>query len=267
MADVVKRTNQRARRDLKILFWMNGAGQPTSVILDAHVSSLTKGGIAGMACVWTVNKGDIMGSLASYEWRRSWAVVIYLTCFLFLFDISSLGQDQKPPLVVPIKGDLQSPNPPVKPNPLDDDKTINWTLNDAIQTALENNVDIAIERKNVRIAEYSLTAAEGIYDSVFTASPNFVSNIQPNIGRFSGVSASSNSTNTTTFSSGLGLQKQIEYGGGSFSTNFANQRTTSNSGIVSPLFSPQLSFSFTQPLWRNRHIDLTAARSTSPKRQ
>lgn len=173
------------------------------------------------------------------------------------FPRSAAAQDQTAQLTVPIKEITSSKDKNnLRPNPLDDDKTVNWMLKDAISAALENNVDISIERKNVRIAELSLRAAQGIYDWNLTASPSFSSTSQPNIGRFSGLSAAEGSTNTTTFSPGIGFDKQVQWGGGSFQTSFTNPRTTSNSAIVSPLYSPDLTFSYTQPLWRNRSIDL-----------
>src|SRR5476651_2173644 len=111
--------------------------------------------------------------------------------------------------------------------------------------ALENNVDIAIERKNLRISEFNILAAQGFYDLTFKAAPQFSSSKQPNIGRFSGVSSSVNSTNTTNLNLNAGLDKKIQPGGGSFTSNFDNPRVTSNSGIVSPVYSPQLSLSYT----------------------
>lgn len=130
-----------------------------------------------------------------------------------------------------------------------------WTLRDAISTALENNVDIAIERKNLRIGEFAILSAEGVYEPVFKAEPSFNSARQPNIGRFSGVSANENSTNTTSFDLNPGIEKRLRTGGGSFALSFDNPRTSSNSAIISPLYSPQLSVTYTQPLFRNRQID------------
>ncbi|MGH9820029.1 MAG: TolC family protein, partial [Pyrinomonadaceae bacterium] len=157
--------------------------------------------------------------------------------------------------VVVVSSKDQSVATPAPANPLDTNTAVYWTLRDAITAALENNVDIAIQRKNLRTAEFNILSAEGFYDTLFVASPTFTSQKQPNIGRFSGLSASENSTNTTSFNLNAGLQKDFRYGGGRFTSSFDNPRTTNNSAIVSPLYSPQLSFNFTQPLWRNRRID------------
>jgi outer membrane protein len=182
-----------------------------------------------------------------------------LGCLIFpiliFFVISATAQDQKEILTVSLKSDDNAENKSVEPDPFDDSKSVEWTLQDAIKKALENNVDIAIERKNVRIAELNIRSAEGVYEPIFTASPNFNSATQPNIGRFSGLSATENSTTSRSFNFNAGVQKQLQFGGGNFQASFDNSRTTSNSAIISPLYSPQLAFSFTQPLWRNRAID------------
>src|SRR5581483_4492983 len=60
-----------------------------------------------------------------------------------------------------------TPMPPVsRPIPqrtvgLDPSKVVSWTLRDAILKALENNVDIELERENVRLAQYDIVAAQG----------------------------------------------------------------------------------------------------------
>lgn len=191
--------------------------------------------------------------------RLRWQIIYWgcriLSAFVFCV-ISAMAQDQTTALVVPLKSDEPPNRQSIRPNPLDDENRVNWMLRDAITAALDNNPDIAIERKNVRITELRLRATQGVYDPVLTASPSYSSNIQPNVGRFTGLSATSSATITKSFGTALSLQKAIQPGGGYFQTSFSTLRTTSNSAILSPLYSPQLSFSFTQPLWRNRSIDL-----------
>ncbi len=45
------------------------------------------------------------------------------------------------------------------------------TLNEAIRRALENNNDIEIARADVRLAEQTLNALNGVFDPVFTYTP------------------------------------------------------------------------------------------------
>ena len=190
-------------------------------------------------------------------------VVIFLFAILGSFAVSGQNPASSPsptptpvPPTVTVSTTAESLLPPGAAPPQDTvNNSLFWTLRDAILAALENNVDIAIEQKNLRIAEFTVRSFEGFYDPVFTANPSFSKAKQPNIGRFSGVSSSINSTNTTNLNLNVGLDKQFETGGGSFTTTFDNPRNTSNSGIVSPVYSPQLSFSYIQPLLRNRKID------------
>src|SRR5262245_61921179 len=128
------------------------------------------------------------------------------------------------PAVVPLK-DVPTPTPAATGA----DKQLDWTLRDAILAALQNNVDIDIERRNVRIAEFNIKAAEGVYDTFLSATPSFSSSTQPNIGRFSGVSSSVDSSTSKSFNVPLSLDQQVQFGGGHFQTSFNTQRLTSNS--------------------------------------
>src|SRR5207253_692479 len=119
---------------------------------------------------------------------------------------------QQGPVIIVPSADQPSPPPP-SPSA---EQTVFWTIRDAITMALENNVDIAIERKSLRIAEFNILSAEGVYEPVFTATPSYSSAKQPNIGRFSGVASTINSTNTKSLNLNAGLNKLFQTGGGSF---------------------------------------------------
>ncbi len=160
-----------------------------------------------------------------------------------------------PAVVTVSKGDNGGAIPIPAKDPLDSDRAVFWSLRTAILTALANNVDIEIERRNLKISEYNLLAAQGYYEPVFSASPSFNSTRQPNISRITSLTTSQQTVSTQTATFNAGLQKPIQFGGGLFQTSFDNTRSTSNNAIASPLYTPQLSFSYTQPLWRNRSID------------
>ncbi|MEP7272009.1 MAG: hypothetical protein ABI882_10935, partial [Acidobacteriota bacterium] len=71
------------------------------------------------------------------------------------------GQDatqaQKPPISRPV---------PERTVGLEPGKILRWTLRDAVIAALEKNVDIEIERKNVRLAQFDIDGARGVYDHI-----------------------------------------------------------------------------------------------------
>lgn len=136
---------------------------------------------------------------------------------------------------------------------LEPDKEVRWTLRDAILAALEKNVDIDIERENVRLAQYDLFAAQGVYDPVSTSGLSYSSFTQANTRLFSGTNAATTEQKSLTYN--FGLQQFVERTGGSYAVNFNNQRATNNFGTLSPQYNPQLIFSATQPLFRNFKID------------
>ena len=53
------------------------------------------------------------------------------------------------------------------------------TLNEAIQMALKNNLDIAIERQNLANAKQLIRAAEGAFDTKLVWKPSIASNNTP----------------------------------------------------------------------------------------
>lgn len=135
-------------------------------------------------------------------------------------------------------------------------ETVPISLNDAIKRALENNNDIEVARDDVRIAETQLRALEGIFDPVFSVTPQYDKRISPQQSSLGG-SGQTGTTSTTTYTVSPGITKQFGTGGGNYFLQFANQHTnTSNSfSLLNPFYSSNLSLAFTQPLLRDRSID------------
>ena len=127
------------------------------------------------------------------------------------------------------------------------------TLNDAITLALENNKDIEVTRKNVKIAEYDLLAARGVYQPRFTGQTYYERSTVPNISIFS--------TNKTTTQGSIvgnaGVTGYVPQFGTVLRGDFNNTRLTTNNpiSILSPQNNANLTFSLTQPLFRGRSFD------------
>jgi outer membrane protein TolC len=153
----------------------------------------------------------------------------------------------------------QKPLPPM-PNltrlGVTSDNTLTLSLNDAIKRALQNNNDIEVARDDVRFAETQLRSLEGIFDPIFSLTPQIDKRITPQQSSLGG-SGSSGTTTNTTYSLSPSLNKQFGRGGGNYTLNFANSHTntSSNFSIINPFYSSNLSLQFSQPLWRNRSID------------
>ena len=153
----------------------------------------------------------------------------------------------------------QKPLPPM-PNltrlGVTSDNTLTLSLNDAIKRALENNNDIEVARDDVRFAETQLRSLEGIFEPIFSVTPQIDKRITPQQSSLGGSGRSGTTTNTT-YSLSPSLNKQFSLGGGNYTLSFANSHTntSSNFSIINPYYSSNLSLQFTQPLWRNRSID------------
>jgi HAE1 family hydrophobic/amphiphilic exporter-1 len=133
---------------------------------------------------------------------------------------------------------------------------LSLSLNEAIRRALENNNDIEVARADVRLAEQSLIALRGVFDPVFTYSPQINNSIRPVTNIFGGAD-SAGSVTTTDYNSDFLISKQFGRGGGNFAYFFNNTRenTSASNTNISPFYSAAQGVQFTQPLWRNRSID------------
>src|SRR5215204_6431711 len=133
---------------------------------------------------------------------------------------------------------------------------LSLTLNEAIRRALENNNDIEIARADVRLAEQTLNALSGVFDPVFTYTPEYNSSVRPVTNVFGGAGVGG-TISTTDFNNDASVTKQFGKGGGNFTYFFNNTRETSsaNNQTLNPFYSSAQGLQFTQPLWRNRSID------------
>src|SRR5882724_5527201 len=127
------------------------------------------------------------------------------------------------------------------------------SLNDSIKKALENNNDIEVARDDVRFAETQLRSLEGIFDPIFSVTPQYDKRITPQQSSLGG-SGQSGTTSTTTYTLSPSINKQFGRGGGNYTVSFANSHTnTSNSfSLINPFYSSNLSLTYTQPLMRAR---------------
>lgn len=134
---------------------------------------------------------------------------------------------------------------------------LSLTLNEAIRRALENNNDIEVARADVRLAEQSLISMRGVYDTVFRYSPEINNSIRPVTNIFGGA-GTAGSVTTTDYNNDFAVIKQFERGGGNFTYFFNNTRekTSASNTSINPFYSAAQGLQFTQPLWRNRSIDL-----------
>lgn len=211
--------------------------------------------------------------------RLSPTIILILTIFVCIFAVSAMAAPQSDQQVVPqvalnigrTKPETTTNIPPNRTEtgqPVSRDEAtglsrvgvqtaqpLTLSLQDAIRRALENNNDIEVSRGDVRFQETQVRSLIGIYDPVFSVSPNYSR------------SNTTGSPATNDFRINAGLTKFFERGGGNMQSFFNNQRTENafaqaqvSSGSVSgssssAIFSSSLGLSYTQPLFRNFRID------------
>src|SRR5205807_3980525 len=175
------------------------------------------------------------------------------------------------PSPTPVQPSVQEPREPnfpqVQPQavpPLPDltrigilsSNTLTLSLNDAIRKALLNNNDIEVARDDVRFAEQQLRSLQGVYEPIFSVTPQIIQNITPQQSSLGG-SGSTGKTKTTILNFSPSITKSFEKGGGTYTLSFANShKNTSNSfSLINPYYSSNLSLTINQPLMRNRSID------------
>jgi HAE1 family hydrophobic/amphiphilic exporter-1 len=133
--------------------------------------------------------------------------------------------------------------------------TLPLTLNEAIRRALENNNTIEVARDDVRFQETQLRSQLGVYDPVFTVSPNLTRN------------STTGSRATNDFRVDSDVSGLIRQGGGNYRVFFNNVRTensfsqsqlsSGNASTGGALYSSGIGVGYTQPLLRNFRVDNT----------
>src|SRR5687767_3966810 len=160
--------------------------------------------------------------------------------------------------VPPIAPDFRAPQ---KPMPdlnrvgVDMNRQRPLGLRDALSMALANNKDIEVARENVRIAEFDLLGARGVYDPRLNFS-SFYERIENPIASF--LSGGQNgSTIQSDYVGNVRLEGQTPALGGNYRLDFSSTRLTTNNQFVAlnPQYPTSMSFTYLQPLWRGLKID------------
>jgi HAE1 family hydrophobic/amphiphilic exporter-1 len=129
------------------------------------------------------------------------------------------------------------------------------SLREALSMALENNKDIEVARENVKIAEFDLLGAHGIYDPKFSTTA-FYERVKSPISSF--LSGGQNgSTIQSDYTGTARLEGLTSKFGGSYHFDFSSVRLTNNSSFtaLSPQYPSSITFSYMQPLMRGLKFD------------
>lgn len=128
-------------------------------------------------------------------------------------------------------------------------------LREALEMALANNKEIEVSRQNVRIAEFDLQGARGIYDPRFSSFSYYERSETPSSSFLSG--GSNGAVTQSDFTGTARLEGLTPKFGGGYRVDFSAIRLTTDNqfAALNPQFPTALTFNYTQPLWRGLRFD------------
>jgi outer membrane protein TolC len=132
-------------------------------------------------------------------------------------------------------------------------QTLQLTLGDAVQRAVERNPDLAIVRLDTEIEAARVGEARGAYAPVFSTTFGRSRNVTPPTNLFT----SDAGVDVKDWFSTTGVRQRLPWGAGTWSVSWDAARTTTNSLITSvdPNLQSGIEVAFSQPLLRDRTID------------
>ena len=126
-------------------------------------------------------------------------------------------------------------------------------LMDAIELALAQNLDIAVERLNPEAANFQLAGLRNSYRPVASSSIGQRSQVNPPTNQLNGGQRVTNETTTYNF----GVAQSVPWGGGTFGLTFNNNRLSTSNLFANynPTFTSTLTATYNQPLLRGFGLD------------
>ena len=135
------------------------------------------------------------------------------------------------------------------------DRQQTMTLKEVVELALRNNKDIEVSRSVVRSAEATLRGAQGYYDPKLTFNRFFFREVLPvSSSTLGGDQGSITAKGSTGGASLFGFSPKY---GGQYDVTFTDSQIKTNVifATIDKQYKTNLTFSYRQPLLRNREID------------
>lgn len=126
-------------------------------------------------------------------------------------------------------------------------------LMDAIELALQQNLDIAVERLNPQAVDFQLAGLRNNFRPLASSNFGQRSQVNPPTNQLNGGQRVTNDTTTYNF----GVSQEVPWGGGNFSVTFNNSRLATSNVFANfnPTFTSTLTATYVQPLLRDFGID------------
>ncbi len=130
---------------------------------------------------------------------------------------------------------------------------IELTLDQAIERALEKNLDIASAKLSPQMQDYTLQAARANFRPTLNANYGYTNSSQQSTSQLDGGARVTSQVN----SFGSSVSQRMRWQGAQVSANFTNNRNATDSAFATrnPSYSSNLNLQYTQPLLAGRTID------------
>lgn len=130
---------------------------------------------------------------------------------------------------------------------------VDLSLEQAIERALEKNLDIQTAKISPQMQDYTLAAARAAFKPTLNANVGYNNASQQSTSQLDGGLR----TTTKRESFGASMNQRMKWQGAVVSFNFSNNRTSTNNSFSTrnPNFGSNLTLNYTQPLLAGRTID------------
>jgi len=141
------------------------------------------------------------------------------------------------------------PSTPASASP----QVVELTLDDAVERALDRNLELAVERMNPTTFDLSLARIKAVYRPTLTSTIGQQSRINPPSSTLNGGTVVDN--DTTTYN--MGIAQSVPFGGGTVNFQFNNNKQVSSNlfNNYNPAFNSNFALNYTQPILRGLTID------------
>lgn len=154
--------------------------------------------------------------------------------------------------LTPVHAQTSATTPPAQGGPVR-----RMSIDDAVATAIEQNLDLQVQRYNPQLQDLSTDQFKAAYTPNFVSTVSTSDSTQPSTNILSGGTARGIATGQSLFN--FGVASLTHWGGGSYDVRWNNGRNTTNNqfSTFNPQLNSSLSATYTQPLLRNFKIDGT----------
>src|SRR4030095_486548 len=128
------------------------------------------------------------------------------------------------------------------------------TLDEAVQRAIEHNPDLAIVRLDTEVEAARVGQSRAAYTPTFSTTAGRSRNVTPPANALSATTG----LDVQDWFSSTGVTQRVPWGGGTWSVSWDAARTATNSPISSfdPNLQSGIQLAFSQPILRDRAIDV-----------